>query len=273
MKIDLHNHSNYSDGIYTPKEVLDRAIKNNISVMALTDHDSVFGCEEIYEYSKDKPIKVIKGMELSTNYKNESIHIICLFKNNIIPQEMIEFSKQVVETRINRAIKMMENIRDIYGLKVDIDELINESTIITRANMLRNIMKHNNLEEKDASFYVSSKSKAYIKSTKMTVEDGLKLARKANCLAIFAHPCLVENQDYVREILNLGFDGIEVRYPSPKNDVEKFTNLAKEYNILISAGSDFHGDFNPDHGDIGTATLSYEEFLPILKKLELEELI
>lgn len=273
MKIDLHNHSNYSDGIYTPKEVLDRAIKNDVSVIALTDHDSVFGCEEIYEYSLSKNVKVIKGMELSTNYKNESIHIICLFKKNIIPDEMLEFSKSIVQSRINRAIKMMENIRDIYGLKVDIEELINESTIITRANMLRNIMKHNNLSEKDASFYVSSKSKAYIKSTKMTVEEGLKLARKANCLAIFAHPCLVENQDYVREILDYGFDGIEVRYPSPKSNPDKYIALAKEYNILISAGSDFHGDYNPDHGDIGTSTLTYEEFLPILKKLELEELI
>lgn len=273
MKIDLHNHSNYSDGIYTPKEVLDRAIKNNVSVIALTDHDSVFGCEEIFEYAKDKPIKVIKGMELSTNYYNESIHIICLFKGNIIPQKMIDFSKKIVETRINRAIKMMENIHNIYGLNIDIDELLTESTIITRANMLRNIMKHNNLSEREAAFYVSNKSKAYIKSTKMSVEEGLKLAKDANCVTIFAHPCLVENQDYVKEILDLGFDGIEARYPSPKNNPEKYIKLAEEYNIFVSAGSDFHGDFNPDHGDIGTATISYDEFLPILKKLELEELI
>lgn len=261
MKIDLHNHTNYSDGVYTPKELLDRAILNNVSYFALTDHDSVFGCEELYELSLNTNVKVIKGMELSTYYKKESVHIVCLFKNNIIPQEMIDFSKQNLEKRALRAINMMNNIKDIYNLKVDIDELLRENKIITRANMLRNIMKHNNMTKEEAEFYISNESKAYIPSTKMSVLDGLNLAKKAGCFTIFAHPCLIKNQEYVEEILQFGFDGIEARYANKKNDEEKFIKLAKKYNLLISAGSDCHGDST--HADIGSATLSYEEFLPI----------
>lgn len=269
MKIDLHNHTNHSDGVYSPKELVEAALKNNVDVFALTDHDSVFGCDEIAKIAKENNIFVIKGMELSTEYKGESIHIVCLFKHNIVPKEMVEFSYSNLERRKERAIEMMNNIHKFYGLNIDIEELLEENEVITRANMLRNVAKHNNLSLEEASFYVSKNSKAYIPSTKMTVEEGLKLAKNSGCITIFAHPCLVK-EEYIDEILNYGFDGIEARYPSLKNNEEKFMSLASKYNLFISAGSDCHGDNT--HAMIGTSTLNLEEFLPILKKLEIEEL-
>ena len=78
MKIDLHNHTNYSDGVCTPKELLELAVKNNVDIFALTDHDSVFGCEEILNLSKNYNTRVILGLELSTDYKGESVNIVCL---------------------------------------------------------------------------------------------------------------------------------------------------------------------------------------------------
>ena len=81
MKIDLHNHTKHSDGVYTPLELVNRAINNGVDVFALTDHDSIFGIEEINEIAKNKNIRIINGMELSTYYKGESVHIVCLFKN------------------------------------------------------------------------------------------------------------------------------------------------------------------------------------------------
>ncbi len=268
MKIDLHNHTNFSDGLYTPKELLKRAEENKVDVFAITDHDSIFACNELLELSKKSKTKVILGMELSTYYKGESVHIICLFKNNIIPDEIYSFSYENKERRKIRAIQMMENIQNIYNLKVDIPELLSENEIITRANMLRNIMKHNSLSLSEASYYVSKDSKAYIPSTKMSVQSGLEFAKKAGCVTIFAHPCLVK-KEYVEEILKFGFDGMEVRYPSSKNNEEELTLLAKKYNICISAGSDCHGDNT--HADIGTCTLNYEEFKPILSKLNIKE--
>ena len=264
MRIDLHNHSIHSDGILTCSQLVDLAIKNNVDVFALTDHDSVFGCDEIERIALAKNIRIIKGMELSTEYKGESIHIVCLFKNNIVPKKMIDFSYEIVNRRKNRAIKMMENIKDIYGLKIDLDKLFEKNEIITRANMLRNIALCNNLSLSDASFYVSNKSKAYIPSTKMTVEEGLSLARSCDCVTILAHPCLYKEEN-VLEILKYGFDGIEARYANVKNNEEKFAKLAKEYNLFISAGSDCHGD--ETHATIGSATLNEKEFAPIAKSL------
>lgn len=261
MKIDLHNHTLHSDGVLTSEELLKRAINNKVDVFALTDHDSVFGCDEIEQLSKGTKVRIIKGLELSTYYKGESVHIICLFKNNKIPKEMLDFSNELLEKRRKRAIDMMNNIHNIYGLKVDIKRLLDESQIITRANMLRNVAEENNMSYKDAQFYISNESKAYIPSTKLSVEDGLKLAREANCFCIFAHPCLIKKQELVEEILKFGFDGIEVRYPSKKNSEKHFKKLAKKYNLLISAGSDCHGDST--HSDIGTCALNENEFKPI----------
>ena len=268
MHIDLHNHSNHSDGVYSVSELVCHAAIRNTDVFALTDHDSVFGCDEIYEFAKTKNIFIIKGMELSTEHNNESVHIVCLFKKNIVPKEMIQFSIDNLNNRRIRAINMMNKIKDIYGLKIDIDKLIADNEVITRASMMRNIMLMNNLKPEEASFYVSSKSKAYIQSTKLSVKDGLELAKKAGCITILAHPCLLSEKTFL-EIVASGFDGIEARYPSKKNDEKYFTSYAKKYNLFISAGSDCHGDNS--HADINTCSLNYIEFIPIIKKLQLEE--
>lgn len=268
MKIDLHNHTNFSDGVYTPLELVKRAKQNNVDCFAITDHDSMFGCDETYEIGKKYNIDVIKGLELSTEHNDESIHIVCLFKHNIVPKELLDYSNFMVSSRKERAIKMMTRIHDIYGINVDLDSLLKSSKVITRGNMLRNIALANNMTFDEARFYISHESKAYIPSTKISVPDGLKLARKANCVVILAHPCLIKHTD-VEEILKFGFDGIEAKYPKNKeNDYDRFLKLAKKYNLLISAGSDCHGD--ESHADIGTSTLNEDEFLPIKKALLLK---
>lgn len=273
LKIDLHNHTTYSDGVFSCERLIEEAINQQVDIFALTDHDSVFGIEEIITVAKNYPsIKVIPGVELSTFYKGENVHIVCLFKNGIVPREMMDFSIQNKDQRVKRAIQMMTNIKDIYGLKVDIDELLSTGKVITRGNMLRSIAKSNDLSLAEAQFYISNESKAYIPSSKLSTKDGLTLAKNCNCVTIFAHPCLVK-REYIDEILEFGFDGIEVYYPSNKDgDEQYFKDKAKEYNLFYSAGSDCHGD--KTHANIGTCCLNKEEFSPLAKAigLEMEEL-
>lgn len=267
MKIDLHNHTLYSDGVFSCAQLLQSAKDNQVDVFALTDHDSVLGCSEILDLAPKYGVQVIAGMELSTQYKNESVHIVCLFKNNIVPQEMIEFSHKNRELRKLRAIQMMQLVEKEYGLKIDIDELIAHSDIITRANMMRNIAKCNHMSQKDAGFYVSSKSKAYLPSTHLTVAEGLKLAKSVDALVILAHPCSLP-EAYIEEILDYGFDGIEAIYPyNEPEDEQRFRRLAKQYHLFVSAGSDCHGD--QTHAPIGTCTLDEKEYVMIKERLGL----
>lgn len=267
MKIDLHNHTRYSDGVYSCEELVVAAKKNHVDIFALTDHDAVAGCDEMKDLSIKYGIKILYGMELSTEYHNQSVHIVCLFKGNRIPQEAYEYERNMIANRQNRAIQMMNNISSIYGLKINIDKLLKESIVITRANMLRNIAVENQLSLEEASFYVNKDSKAYIPSTHLPTKEGIAFAKKLGCITILAHPCLIREED-VESIIQLGVDGIEARYPMNKEGQEiSFTALANKYGLFISAGSDCHGD--KTHAAIGTCTLNEEEFKVIEERLEL----
>ncbi len=267
MKFDLHNHSTYSDGKLSVKELIERAKNKGLTGLALTDHDCVFGLEEAYEEAQKNGLYLLKGVEISTFYKGETVHIVTFFKNNIVPKEMYEYSHQLVETRINRAKKMLKNIEDIYNVRIDYDYLFKNGTVITRGNMFQAIMHSNEgIDRDEASFMVSNESKAYIPASKLNTVDGLQMIHKCGGIAILAHPTLVK-KEYLEEILSLGFDGIESRYPLNKDGEEEyFRNLAIKYNLVNSAGSDYHGDFK--HADIGTSTLNLDELKKVLALLE-----
>ena len=268
MKVDLHNHTLYSDGVKTCKELVDLAIEQGLDVIALTDHDSVFGVDETYEYGKEKGLFVLKGLELSTFHKGQTVHIVALFKENNVPSSMYEFSKSIIDGRINRARKMMENIESIFNVNVNYDILFNNATIITRGNMFRCILESNpGIDIKEANFMVSNDSPAYIPSGKTSTVDGLAFLKKHGAICILAHPTDIKD-GLKEEIISLGFDGIESRYPTNKpGEEEYFDKLAVKYNLFKSAGSDYHGD--PNHAMVGTCTLNEEEFNVIKQILNL----
>lgn len=268
MMIDLHNHSNYSDGTLTPAELVDMAILNGVDAFALTDHDSVYGCDEIQAIARDKGVRVINGMELSCDFEGESVHIVCLFKDNTVPNRLREFSDISRKGRNERAIKMLEKISQEYGVRVNTEQLKDSKQVITRAHMCQNLLENNDISESLAREYSSKESRGYIPFSKMSVENGLRLGHECGCFCILAHPCLIKNQARVERLLAYGFDGIEVRYPDTRNDESKYRALAEKYGVLPSAGSDYHGDTS--HAKIGTCTLDYGEFLPIAKKIGFE---
>ena len=265
MRIDLHNHTYYSDGVYSPEELVLRAKENNVDIFALTDHDTVSGVDECVKMGEKHGIRVIKGCEISADYDGQSVHIVALFKNNEVGKGIIEYAKDFKEKRRQRAINMMENMTKYYGLKINMDEFLDTKGVLTRGNMIRHIMKYNNLSMDEARFYILPESKAYLPSTKIAVPDAIKLIKENNGIAIFAHPCLIKKEEHLKEILKYDFDGIEVRYANPKNDEEKFRKIAIKRNFLMSAGSDCHGD--KSHADIGSATLNEEEFKSIAEAI------
>ncbi|MCR5786434.1 MAG: PHP domain-containing protein [Acholeplasmatales bacterium] len=269
MRGDFHSHSNYSDGYYPVDVVVDRAIKNNLNILGLTDHDSVFGVEEAFKYGQAKGLFILKGMELSTLCDKENCHLIAYFKHNVVPKSLFDFSQNIIDTRRARAKKMMESIRDTFNVNINLDELF-KGIIITRGNMLRNLIDNNPLrDKKELSFMVSNDSPCFIPASKMTYKEGIKLLRSFGATIILAHPTLM-TLEHVKEVLKEGVDGIEVKYPKNKEGEEElFRSLAKEYNLFVSAGSDFHGDFDK-HAELGTCYLEGEELNNLLKILEIE---
>lgn len=265
MKADLHSHTVYSDGVFTVDELLERAIKNNVDVLAITDHDCVEGSK--YGWSTNKNIKVIYGLELSTERNNESVHILGYFKEPLLEGSLINLLEKQRKNRKERALKMLELLDVHFNIKLD-PSFISNIDSVTRGTIANEIIKQGYPYTKKHIFdYMLGKDcKAYIPASKLTTEYGIKTIHENGGIAVVAHPCLYKNNN-IYDIIKLGIDGIEGRYPSKFNDEAMYRRFAINNNLLFTAGSDFHQINDLNHGDVGQCTIDGEDLKKFLEVL------
>ena len=252
--IDLHVHSNASDGSCTPSEVADIAIANGIKAITLSDHDTVDGIKEIIEYTKDKPLEIIPGIELSCYYKNREIHILGFFidyENPELLKELNFFKQQ----RINRNMKMIELMQN-DGFNITLEKLLhgNPNSVITRAHFARVLVEEGYCKNKDVAFkkYIGVGCKYYLPKSQISCEKAMGILTKY-CKSVFlAHPLLYhfgykEIDELLIYLKKLGLNGVEA-YHSSNNAYEsdKLRQIAIKHDLHISGGSDFHGAIKPN---------------------------
>lgn len=267
IKVDLHTHSTCSDGLLTPEEVVERAYKKSVKYLALTDHDTVKGLDIAKKKAKALGINFIPGIELSTDYNGESIHILGFFKDESYKnQEFLNFLKSLKEKRDLRAIKIIEKLKEEFNIIIDKNSIFKKAkgNVIARPHIAYEIIESGYNYTKDEIFnkLIGKNCPAHVPTTKILTEEGVKLLKKYNALVFLAHPILIKKSP-LTDFLPFNFDGIEgVYFQNSKEDEERFIKFALENNLLISAGSDCHGDFNGDsrHGDIGCMDLD-EKYL------------
>lgn len=252
--IDLHVHSNASDGSLTPTEVADEAIRMGLSAIALTDHDTVDGIDEIVRYTEDKPIVVVPGIELSCYYNNREIHILGFYMDYANPALNAELKvlKDAREARNEKMVSLMQ----ADGLPITMEKLLhgNPDSVITRAHFARVLVEEGICKNKDAAFkkYIGIGCKYYLPKPQVTCEDAMRILTTYSKGAFLAHP-LLYHLGYSRldELLSylktLGLKGIEA-YHSSNNSYEsgKLRLMAHNHGLCISGGSDFHGAVKPD---------------------------
>lgn len=256
IKCDLHNHSICSDGRFTPKEVIKLAKDNNLNFIALTDHDTVSGLDEASIEAKKLNINFVPGIELSTEYKGKSIHVLGFFTTDAYKdKEFISFLDDLKEKRISRAYKIVENLKKFHNINLDINRVLeNGKDTIARPHIAKAIIDagYNYDFEYIFNNLIGNNCPAYVPSTKISTEEGIKILKKYNALVFLAHPVLIKKIP-LDEVLNLGFDGLEaVYYRNTEHDTINLLGIAKENNLYISCGSDCHGIPNDiRHGNIG----------------------
>lgn len=272
-RTDFHVHTNFSDGILSPKNVIDRAKKNNVSILAITDHDTVDGIIEAISVANDKDIKLIPGIELSCNYNNESIHLLGFFKDDSYKsQELSNILNEIKNRRIIRAKNMIEKLKEKFDINIDFNKVSElGGNIIARPHIARAIIDAGYPYTQDYIFdnFIGKDKPAYIPTTKISLEEGIEILHKFNSITVLAHPILIKNTP-LEEFLKFKLDGIEAIYYLNSKEQEKYLiSFAKKNNLLITAGSDCHGDFINDdrHGDIGDMKLSEEDLSKFLKAL------
>lgn len=252
--IDLHTHSNKSDGTLTPTEIIKLAKLKNLKALALTDHDTIDGLYEASTQAKISNIEFINGIEISSKIKNLEIHILGLFidPNNL---ELKEYTYNLQNNRKIRNKKILEKL--LYNdININYENMVQKynTNLITRIHFANEIIKQGYAKNKKEAFnkYLGEKGKAYIPFEEINCKDAISIIHKSNGIAILAHPFSYKLNFQKTEELILSLkeeyklDGIEAIYTSHRYDEEWFLrNLSRKYNLKISGGSDFHGNNKP----------------------------
>lgn len=287
LQVDLHVHSNRSDGTYSPKELVDYAMEKGLAAFALTDHDTVDGLDEAISYAEqlrqerlsarqksrlsenDSPAgagkqsppvpEIIPGIEFSTEYQGQDVHIVGLYiehHNRSFREHLQEF----VDSRIIRNHKMCGLLQEA-GIQISYEALQAEfpDAVITRAHYAKYMLNHGYIKSIPEAFerYVGDHCPCYVPREKVTPVQAVKLVLDAGGIPVLAHPILYHMSDsrldaLTAELKCAGLIGIEAIYSTYKPHEERqIRALAKKYDLRISGGSDFHGSNKPGL-DLGT---------------------
>ena len=253
--IDMHTHTTASDGTLTPTELINLAKETGLKAVAVTDHDTVEGIEEALKEGEKVGIEVIPGIEFAAAYEGETeIHILGFFidyKNH----KLNETLKSIKEARDKRNILMVENLRKI-GMNITIDDIINEAggNIITRAHFAAVLEKKGYVKSKNEAFkyFISPGKPGYVRREFITPKMCIETINNAGGVAFLAPPTLYkisykQIEKLVSELIEYGLKGIEGEYSTYSDEQEKnIKKIANKFNIMISGGSDFHGNNKPD---------------------------
>lgn len=253
-RIDLHVHSTFSDGTDTPTEIVNKALALGLSAMALTDHDTVDGLCEAYKAAIDKPIEIIPGIELSTDFNGKDVHILGYYINPY-NADFVSYLEEFQGSR-NRRNKIMCDKLTELGMPVSIDELQAryEGAVLTRMHFAKFITDKKYVSSTSEAFdkYLGDNGPAYVPRDKITPVDAVKLIQKAGGVPVLAHPILYSfsNQELEALIVSLkdaGLKGIETVYSTyAPCDERQIRTLAVKYNLITTGGSDYHGIHKPD---------------------------
>lgn len=274
MEVDMHIHTLESDGTYTPEEIIVRAIKNRVVALAITDHDTVAGVKQGKEIAKKYGIEFIKGIEVSCNEEELEVHVLGYYLNLDDEKFLMELA-ELEKARDERNRRIIEKFEKL-GIIIDIEELKSfaPGNIISRLHFANYLLEKGVVSTKNEAFdkYLGRNGAAYVPKENFPPERAVKMIKDNGGFVSLAHPKLITLNDEVlnKLILKLkeyGLDALEAQYSSfSKIEKQKYKRLAKKHGLLITGGSDFHGD-NREGVDLGDAGLEYSQLERIKKYL------
>lgn len=252
--VDLHVHSNASDGTCSPTQVTELAQKMNLEAIALTDHDTIDGIPEALASAEKLGVELIPGIELSSEYKQAEIHLLGLFIN-IDDQQFLDALEKL---RRIRDVRNEQMIRRFYenGIVITPEELTAGApfSVVTRAHFARVLAEKGLAKNMTCAFkkYLEYGGPFCPKKEQINPEYAMELLRKNRAFSVLAHPVQYHlgwegTEALIRYLKELGLDGLEV-YHSSNNQYEsgRLKDLAKKYSLFPTGGSDFHGSNKPD---------------------------
>ncbi|MBZ2173810.1 PHP domain-containing protein [Schnuerera sp. xch1] len=245
MIFDMHVHTTFSDGLFTPKQIIDIAFNKGINGIAITDHDTILGIKQSIEYSKNfKDFFVIPGIEFGCIHEDEEVHILGYFIDYESPN-IINATQKLKEERIRRGIKMVDRINSI-GMKLTLEDVksFSKRDHFGRPHVARALIKRGYVNDIKEAFdkFLNRGKPGYVEKRTFSLVETIKLIHRANGITILAHPGILKNKNIINHCIEKGIDGLELINPKhTKEDVKFLLVIGKKNNLILTGGSDFHG--------------------------------
>lgn len=252
MKSDLHIHTNYSDGVFSPEKIVDAAVDAGLDVIALTDHDNILSYKIAQDYIKNlqkenkSTVEVIQGIEINTIYNSAEIHILGYLMNTE-NEDFKDLIKVQQQARVKQTKEIITLLNKKEGIKIKYEDIINQVApggSIGRphiAKAITNIGGTTSVMDAYAKF-INDNSSVYVQRKTVSPHEAVEIIYDAGGIPVVAHPHDVENaEELIKELMHYGLRGIEAyhRKHSPAI-VEYFSSMAEELGLIVTGGSDFH---------------------------------
>lgn len=261
MKVDLHIHTTYSDGVFSPEKIVDTAIDAGLDAIAITDHDNVLAYPIALNYAKKiadsggKALEILPGVEINTIYKDIEIHILGYFMNRDDSDFQVMLKSQQ-KARIEQTEQILHLLNKKEGIHVTFDKLkslVAEGGSIGRPHIAKAITLAGGTTSVMEAYnkYINNDSEVYIQRKTISPHEAIEIIYDAGGIPVFAHPFDVEDaENLIKEFMHYGLRGVEAyhRKHSPAM-VEYYSSIAEKNGLIITGGSDFHAP-NPNNGQI-----------------------
>jgi predicted metal-dependent phosphoesterase TrpH len=260
MFADLHLHTNFSDGTYSPEELVGEARKFGLSVLALTDHDTVEGCQRMQKACADSSIEFIPASELTAEYKGNELHLLGYFLNTEHPRLLREMA-HFQDVRQNRIREMVSRLNKInIPLEADAVFAIANCRSPGRPHVGRALVQGGYCATLDEAFerFLKKNRPAWVPKFRISAADAIGLIHEAGGLAVMAHPGLNRSDDIIPALVAAGLDGLECYHTKHTLTMtERYLEIARTHKLVVTGGSDCHG-MNKGKPLIGGIKLPYE---------------
>lgn len=245
MKIDLHLHTNFSDGKLSPEQLIKFAWENHYAYLSITDHDSTLGYQEATKHLTKYPMDLIPGVEVSTIYQTSDVHILAYYVDVENP-DLVEMLKKIYDSRYGRAKQMVENLRQL-GIDLNWEDVLKyagQHKYVGRPHIARAMIENGFCKTIKSVFddYLNNDSPVYVPKYRIDTANAIEIIKQAGGIPVVAHPGRLEDDSVLYDFIDMGIEGIEVYYASHSSgQIKLYEQIALEHNLIRTGGSDFHG--------------------------------
>ena len=259
-RVDLHVHTTFSDGTYTPAQVVDLARRSGLSAIAITDHDTLAGIAPAIAAASGS-LEVISGVEITAEYHGRELHLLGYFFD---PMNS-DLQNALDHLRTQRVARFHEMVKRLHVLGVRIEDAdvanLGDETTLGRRHLAELLVQANHTATVREAFqrFLGDQGRATVPKKRLPVADAIALVRGASGVAAWAHPSYDCTKESLGELKRLGLGAIEAEYPSFRpTRIRELRQLATELGLAVTGGSDCHGPDQPNRA-IGVRSITADE--------------